>query len=555
MGGVTGCGGRLVDRFRDGLVVEHLPVGVALFDAAGMCVRANPAFAHLVACDPPGPTSLSIDELVAPLFGPVVAADALHAVSSAVSGGADVITFADTWSIGGSLRPRYLDCEIRAIASEEDETLAMMTLVDVTARILERRSLEEEGGLAMALTHLTTVIGFSTDVDDILREVVTESADAVGCDSAAVLTRDEDRWVVRHASGMPTGMLGLEFSLEDLPVGEAAMMTRRAAASDDAAVESSATTSARDWGAQAVLATPLVTRGEVSGLLFFNHDHPHVFPPAVVDFANRLSTTVSLALDNASLHLADRETTDALQSALFGRPHAMPGVEFGHLYRSATRNARVGGDFYDVFRIDARQIGVLIGDVSGRGLEAAALTALVKNSVKVHAEDGLRPAQVLAKTNDVVYRESRQESFVTAFFGVLDVETGLFRYCLAGHPPPILRRGEGSTVTLCDGCPILGAYEGMPFEDRETFLEQGDVLLLYTDGVTEARREGALYGERRLTEFVAGLASVDCHELPEQIFEEVFSHARGDLVDDMAMLAIAPTLLSDVGRSQGRLAL
>jgi serine phosphatase RsbU (regulator of sigma subunit) len=139
------------------------------------------------------------------------------------------------------------------------------------------------------------------------------------------------------------------------------------------------------------------------------------------------------------------------------------------------------------------------------------------------------------------------------FFGVLETETGSLRYCQAGHPPAIVRRRDGHAALLRDECPILGAFEGVTYEERETYLEPGDLLLLYTDGVIEARRDGVQYGELRLAGFVAGLPEIDPIQLPEQVFEEVFVHARGDIADDMAVLALTPTRMAAV--AQGRLAI
>jgi PAS domain-containing protein len=531
-------------------------LGLALFDAEGVCVHANQAFSRIVACGIEDASERGLGSLVACCFGRDAADQATRALRDTLADGAPV-RFQEWYASPEDAMPGlFVEAELcRLDDPGGGPPVVLLTLRDVTRQALDRRALEESRRLAIALTRLSTVIGFTMDVDDILREVVVEAAEAIGCDSAAIDVHDGEKWVVRHVHNLPTTLIGTTFGFEEASFADLAINTRRAVAVDDAFTDPLADHEVhRDSGVRSVLVVPIATRGEVTGLIFFNyHFEPHAFGTAAIDFANRLATIVSLAVDNARLYIADRETTDALQSALIGRTRIVPGVAFGHLYRSATRHARVGGDFYEVFPLDDRRVGVLIGDVSGKGIEAAALMAMVKNTVKVHAEELRSPAAALVKTNEVVYRESSSESFVTVFFGVLEVETGRFPYCLAGHPPAILRRRSGHTVLLRDACPLLGAYAGMVYEDRETYLEPGDVLVLYTDGVTEARRDGVQYGELRLAGFVSSLPDVDPHELPELIFEEVFNHARGDMADDMAVLALTPTGLVEHG--QGRLAI
>jgi hypothetical protein len=541
---------------RSDLVIEHLPFGLALFDADAVCRVANSAFARLVSCSPEAVPGRDLRSLVASRFGEDAGRDAGKALADTLISG-KTHRF-EEWRASSEepVPVMYAECELCRVDDPEAGTAeALLTLRDVTRQTLRLRTLEESRRLSMALTRLSTIIGFTMDVDDILREVVVEAAEAIGCDSAAIEVLDGERWVVRHAHNLPSAMIGTASTLEEMPFADIAITTRRAVAVTDAFADSRADPQVqRRRGVRSVLAVPLTTRGEVNGLVLFNyHDEPHSFSGGAIDFANRLAVLTSLAVDNARLYVADREITDALQGALIGRPRAIPGVAFGHLYRSATRHARVGGDFYEVFPLDEGRVGVLIGDVSGKGIEAAALMAVVKNTVKVHAEELRSPAASLAKTNEVVYRESGPESFVTVFLGILETGTGRFPYCLAGHPPAILRRRDGHTVLLRDSCPLLGAYAGMVYDDRETYLEPGDVLVLYTDGVTEARRDGVQYGELRLAGFISSLPDVDPHDLPEQIFEEVFNHARGDMADDMAVLALTPT--GEIASGQGRFAI
>src|SRR3990172_6829386 len=148
-----------------------------------------------------------------------------------------------------------------------------------------------------------------------------------------------------------------------------------------------------------MLAVLLLVRGEVIGILGFTYDTGRQFTEAELDFVPKLATSVSLAIENARLYAAERKVAETLQEAFLNMPRQIAGLEFGHIYRSATETARVGGDFYDLFELEPDRVGVLIGDVAGKGLEAAALTSVIKSTVKAYAFENFFPASILAKTN------------------------------------------------------------------------------------------------------------------------------------------------------------
>lgn len=534
---------------RDDRVFEQLPFGLALFDAEGRCLTANGVFAGIVDCGVEDLVGMDLPELVGGRFGAAeAAADASNAFDATLGDG-ESRSFLE-WRCPAT--GRAFDCAWCRASTVADGPPMMLTLADVSRYVDDRHALEERGRLAEALSGVASALSFSADLDEVLGEVVVTAADALACDAAVIEVPDGERWVVRHVNGLPYALIGTVSSLDDMPCAEEAIAHRCPVVIDELSDGLRLCGFQDGWGVQAVLVVPLIGNGEVRALLFFAYVEPgRTFSKAQMAFAAKVATTVTLVLENLRLAEMERETREALQSALLGVVRDVPGVKLGHLYRSATHIARVGGDFYELFPIDIGRVGVLIGDVSGKGLGAAALTALVKTTVKIHARGLDSPAAIFAKTNEVLAEESPVESFVTAFLGVLDTDSGRFRYCIAGHPPAILRRRDGVTALLRETSPILGAYREMEYEEHETYLENGDVLLLYTDGVTEARRDGEFYGVPRLVSLVASLTTADVRELPEIVFEEVFEHARGDMTDDMAVLALSPT---EVGaqRAQGR---
>lgn len=239
-----------------------------------------------------------------------------------------------------------------------------------------------------------------------------------------------------------------------------------------------------------------------------------------------------------------RQIADVLQEALLTMPRSLPGVTFGHLYRPATIAARVGGDFRDIFVLPHRAVGLLIGDVSGHGLEAAALMAVAKNTVKAFAFDDQSPPAAMHSANLVTMRSGSARagdavSFVTAFYGVLDTVSGRLRFSSAGHPPGIIRRASGEIHLLSGGSPVLGVLPEARYQEWEDELAPGDLLLLYTDGLTDVRWGAQVLGEERLLDLVASLDGVEAPEFPEALFARVMESAGHGLSDDVAMLAVS----------------
>ena len=291
------------------------------------------------------------------------------------------------------------------------------------------------------------------------------------------------------------------------------------------------------FGAYAIV--PLRSRSRTIGTLIFGWRERHDMAPEDVDFYASLGSELGVALENARLYETERSIADRLQEALLSLPDELPGISFAHAYHSASEAARVGGDFYDVFEIEHHLLGITIGDVAGKGLDAAVLTSLVKNAIRVHADEkGATPAHILALTNDVIYKATPTESFVTVFFGVLDARDGRLVYSNAGHTTAALVSGDGRANRISVTGPLLGAFENVEFGQAETCLDPDDLLFLYTDGLTEARRGRELFGEERLFD----LLRREKGRLPagavSDVIDEVLEFTDGHLSDDLALLAV-----------------
>lgn len=226
------------------------------------------------------------------------------------------------------------------------------------------------------------------------------------------------------------------------------------------------------------------------------------------------------------------------QTLIPPHPPEVPGLELAAVYRPAGDGTEVGGDFYDVFQVSDGDWVVALGDVSGKGVDAAVLTSLIRYSLRGICVLVSDPAEALLELNRILYAH-HTERFCTLNLCRLVKDGASWRLSMssAGHPPAVLRRA-GSSPGLVGGPGFLvGAFEDAVFATQEIDLSVGDSLLLYTDGVTEARRGDRFLGEDKLLTLVAA-HSTDPSALTLGLLDDVLSFQEQDPRDDIALLAL-----------------
>lgn len=295
-------------------------------------------------------------------------------------------------------------------------------------------------------------------------------------------------------------------------------------------------------GIGAYVVVPIRSRGRNIGVLHFAWHHPHQMSDEDVAYYQSLGAEIGVVLENARLYECEHGIAETLQETLIVMPSHVPGIEFSRSYETATLEAgRVGGDFVDVFEAQPNIVGLSLGDVSGKGIDAAVTTSLIRNTLRVHALDGLPAADVVHKANTVMRRFIEVDSFVTLWFGLLDTRTGELRYVCAGHPPALVVSPGGAIRELRWQDPFLGAFRAATFTEFECVLHRGERLVLYSDGIIEARApSGEFLGEEGLHDLVRRFAKQPTSAASRLIMDEVIAFSEGVLRDDAALLVIAP---------------
>ncbi|MGW0602222.1 SpoIIE family protein phosphatase [Streptomyces sp. NPDC002776] len=294
------------------------------------------------------------------------------------------------------------------------------------------------------------------------------------------------------------------------------------------------------------LAVPMTQTGAVIGAMVLIQAAPaqSLFTERDIPFAQELAQRAAQAVDNARRFTEQSQVASALQKSLMPASLPdMPGVELAACYHPGARGSLVGGDFYDIVPTGPRSWALAIGDVCGKGPEAAALTGLVRHTARAAGRLGTDPRTVLEAVNSAIIADRPAHRFCTAAYADLDLSASpaRLRLTLGGHPHPLLRRVDGTVTRLGRAGTLLGVVNDPPLHTTEDDLHPGDLLLLYTDGVTERRLGAAMLSEDGVRDILVRTRHSSASATVAALEQQVLGYGPTPPEDDFAILALRIT--------------
>ncbi len=300
------------------------------------------------------------------------------------------------------------------------------------------------------------------------------------------------------------------------------------------------------------LRVPLLAREHTLGVVTLFSSEKDRYGEAEVALAESLANRCALALDNARLYGERERIARTLQRGLIPHLPETEEVEVGKAYRPVGGDGEVGGDFYDLTPAPREPDSsaptqgsggwiALAGDVCGKGVLAAASTALIRYAARAVTLRERSPAAILAALNEAVLREFSEHCFCTTACLLLEPDEHGLRLTLArgGHPSPVILRSGGSVEKLDPPGKAIGVFPNPDFTEQKARLAPGDAVLLYTDGVTEARSpDEAFFGEERLLSLLRSSAGLEASAIADRVLDAVMQHSRENPTDDLAILAL-----------------
>jgi sigma-B regulation protein RsbU (phosphoserine phosphatase) len=412
--------------------------------------------------------------------------------------------------------------------------------------------IKSDGGIAeaelLAASHVSALIRAGNELagnrplPELFRFILDLAIQAVKADRGVLMTAEDDDLIVRANKGEG---FRISTAVRDRVLNSGVSVLVRDTSIDDAFRERR---SIVEQNIRTLMAVPLQTREKIIGIIYV--DSPSLLREFTKDDLNLLTVMANVAairIEHTRLDEVDRArqlmARDLEQAAEIQQrflPTVAPSVRGLDVAGHNAPCRTVGGDYYDFFPYGSSRIAMVLGDVSGKGMPASLLMMGLQARVQVLIEEPKSLAEVMTRLNRITSANCPSNRFITLFFCILDGDTGELTFCNAGHNPPVIARSNGTYDVLKGGGPVLGILPFIEYKEFQAKLDEGDVLVIYSDGVTEANNPaGDELGVEGLAEAVMPYRNESASAIIGQINKSLVSYTVGAPPSDDITLIVA----------------
>ena len=390
-----------------------------------------------------------------------------------------------------------------------------------------------------SLLEISKTVTATLNLDEVLRRLADEITKLFGLDACALMLMDDlsGRLRLGHGTGLKTRRKYAYYDLASPLAAQIGRTGRRLVVKHLAASQHLVTDIAVREGFSSAICIPLKNAGKVVGAAVGFTKETRSFPRSQKDIMRPLGELAGVAIRNARVYRQKYKMAAILTQRLV--PSSIPhveGLDIGHKFMPAHE---VGGDYYDFLNVGSGKIAVVMADVAGHDVESAEYISMGKNVLRAYAREHVSPAKVLSKTNGLICDDTRADVFISLFYGVIDLENKSLRHANAGCERPLLYRpSDGSVMTLSADGMLLGIAGKSKYQEREIKLNSGDVIAMFTDGLTEAGVGKNRFGADGVASAIAANAHLDAQHIADAISDALFEFVRGRMTDDVAIVVV-----------------
>jgi serine phosphatase RsbU (regulator of sigma subunit)/PAS domain-containing protein len=522
--------------------------GVIVIDPDGVIQIVNRAYGELLRVDPEVLIGQSADRMLREHISPRFRdPDAYAEIAMRLGDRPDVTLRDQLETVDGLVLERFsapvrdaLGSLLGRVVILSDITvrhralLEARALAEENARLLERE--EERAQEEIAVARAAHMLASALTRTDIHEQLVTQLMAIVATEKVVLLT------VRRRGDLAPAASRGFDRDTlrkmrrrrGDGTLGRV-VQSRRAFICSDTFTEPDID---QVEGIRSFVAVPIELADRVYGVLTANSASPNAFDERDLRVMSELARHAEAAIQNALLFEQERQIAETLQDALLAEePPEVEGLEMATLYRAAA-GAMVGGDLYDIWVLPDGKVAVMVGDVAGKGVQAAGTTGMVRYLLEGLSAKEKDPGRLLDQLARLVAGRLGDAAFVTGFLAVIDRHEDSLEWSSAGHPPPLLVGADGSVTPLEDPDPPIGFVMDAPYRTHQTTFPPGALLVLTTDGILDARNDDEMFGEERLRHTVLGVVTQPATSIAAEIYAAARRFAGGPLHDDAALAVV-----------------